>query len=439
MRPRLILIALGGLGLAVVAAFGIHAQGETPQSGYRLAALSRGPLVSSITASGTFRPTALVAVTGAAPGQLRELAADINQEVKAGDVLARLDDAVAKAHVASAQAELAVAQGAVEVARGQLERAKSGVANAEAVRTGAAADVDHANEGVAAADRDLRRTQKLAGTGDAAKVEIERAQAALDQAQSGVVSAKARVAAAVAGVAAANGDVRVAEAQLTNAQAGVNARQAALNEIQLELDHTVIRAPIDGVVLDREAAVGQLVGAGGAEHPLFTVASDLRSLLLHASVDEADIGRIERGQQASFTVDAYPNETFQGRVETIKRAPQTIQNVVTYDVIIVADNPDLRLLPGMTANARIVVAQEDDALRVPSAALRFVPPAKGGRATGDTVWTVDDKGKVRPHKVKPGQSDGTLTALLESDLKQGQEVVVGIAPPAETTRSALSF
>jgi HlyD family secretion protein len=172
-----------------------------------------------------------------------------------------------------------------------------------------------------AAERDLRRTQKLAGTGDAAKVEIERAQAALDQAQSGVVSAKARVAAAVAGVAAANGDVRVAEAQLTNAQAGVNARQAALNEIQLELDHTVIRAPIDGVVLDRDATVGQLVGGGGGDHPLFTVASDLRSLQLHASVDEADIGRIERGQQASFTVDAYPNETFQGRVETIKRAP----------------------------------------------------------------------------------------------------------------------
>src|SRR4051794_27789631 len=274
MRPRLILIALGGLGLAVVAAFGIHAQGESPQAGYRLAALSRGPLVSSITASGTFRPTALVAVTGAAPGQLRELAADINQEVKAGDVLARLDDAVAKAHVASAPAELAVAQGAVEVARGQLERAKSGVANAEAVRAGAAADVDHAGDGATAADRDLRRTRKLAGTGDAAKVEIERAQAALDQAQSGVVSAKARVAAAVAGVAAANGDVRVAEAQLTNAQAGVNARRAALDEIQLELDHTVIRAPIDGVVLDREAAVGQLVGAAGGEHPLFTVASD---------------------------------------------------------------------------------------------------------------------------------------------------------------------
>jgi HlyD family secretion protein len=438
MRPRLILIALSALGLAIVATFGIHAQGESPQAGYRLAALSRGPLVSSITASGAFRPTALVAVTAAAPGQLREVAADINQEVKAGDVLARLDEAVARAHVASAQAELAVAQGAVEVARGQLERAKSGVANAEAVRAGAAADVDHAAEGVAAAERDLRRTQKLAGTGDAAKVEIERAQAALDQAQSGAVSAKARLAAAVAGVAAANGDVRVAEAQITNAQAGVNARQAALNEIQLELDHTVVRAPIDGVVLDREAAVGQLVGGGG-DRPLFTVASDLRSLLLHASVDEADIGRIERGQQASFTVDAYPNETFQGRVETIKRAPQTIQNVVTYDVIVAADNPDLRLLPGMTASAKIVVAQEDDVLRVPSAALRFVPPTKGGRATGDTVWTADEKGKVRPHKVKPGQSDGTLTALLESDLKPGQEVVVGIAPPAETTRSALSF
>src|SRR3954451_13575465 len=243
----------------------------------------------------------------------------------------------------------------------------------------------------------------------------------------------------VAAAAQPNGGVRVAEAQLTNAQAGVNARRAALNEIQLELDHTVIRAPIDGVVLDREAALGQLVSAAGGEHPLFTVASDLRSLLLHASVDEADIGRIERGQQASFTVDAYPNETFQGRVETIKRAPQTIQNVVTYDVIVVADNPDLRLLPGMTANARIVVAQGAEELRVPSAALLSVPPAKGGRATGDAVWTVDDKGKVRPHKVKPGRSDGTLTALLESDLEQAQEVVVGIAPPAETTRGALSF
>jgi HlyD family secretion protein len=437
MRPRFVLIVFGALGLLTVAAYGIRAQSETPQAGYRLAAVSRGPLVSTVTASGTFRPTALVGVTASAPGQIREVTADINQEVKAGDILARLDDAVAKAHLASAQAELAVAQGAVEVAKGQLERAKSGIANAEAGRTGAAADVDHANEAAAAAERDLRRTQKLAGTGDAAKVYIEHAQAAYEQAQSGIISAKAHAAAAAAGVAAAQGDVRVAEAQLTNAQAGVNARQAAVSEIQLELDHTIIRAPIDGVVLDREATVGQLVGGG--DHPLFTIASDLHRLQLHASVDEADIGRIETGQAVSFNVDAYPNETFQGRVATIKRAPQTVQNVVTYDVIVDAENPDLRLLPGMTANAKVVVAQEDDVVRVPSAALRFVPPTKGGRAAGDTVWTVDEQGKVRPHKVKPGQSDGAQTALVEADLKPGQEVVVGIAPPAETTRSALSF
>jgi HlyD family secretion protein len=438
MRPRYVMMLVGAAAVVSLGAFGIGAQGENAPAPFRLAAVSRGPVVATVSASGNFRPLASVAVTASIPGQLVEVLVEDNAAVKAGDVLAKLDDTGVKARVASVEADLAVAQGAVEVARGQIERARSGVANAEAVRAGAAADVDHAGEGLSAAERDLKRTQKLAGTGDAARVDIERAQAGLDQAQAGVTAAKARAAAAAAGITAAQGDVRVAEAQLTNAQAGVGARQAALSEARLELERTLIKAPFDGMVLERNATPGQLVGNGG--QPLFTIASDLHSLRLHASVDESDIGRLAAGQPVTFGVDAYPNQGFQGKVEVIKKAPQTVQNVVTYDVVVAADNPDLRLLPGMTANAKIVVAEEDDALRVPSAALRFSPSGRGGRsASGDTVWILDDQQRPKAVQVRPGQSDGAYTAIASDALKPGDQVIVGRAPPKEQGRNAFSF
>jgi HlyD family secretion protein len=185
-------------------------------------------------------------------------------------------------------------------------------------------------------------------------------------------------------------------------------------------------------VLDHTAAVGQVVsGAPG----LFTIASDLRRLRLHASVDEADIGQVKAGQSTTFTVDSFPGETFAGTVLLVKRAPQNVQNVVTYDVVIAAANPDQKLLPGMTATTQIVTGEEDGVLRVPSAALRFKPESERD-AEGATVWTVGAEHRLVAHRVQPGRSDGALTAITAPDLAPGDGVVIALAaPPSSTARS----
>ena len=168
----------------------------------------------------------------------------------------------------------------------------------------------------------------------------------------------------------------MAEAQVAHAQAQVEQREAALHQGRVDLDHTVIRSPVDGVVIERSVDIGQTVAASLQAPRLFTIAQDLRKMQVDTNVDEADIGRIQVGQTATFTVDAFPGQEFSGRILQIRKAAQSVQNVVTYTVVISADNPDLRLLPGMTANALIVVAQRDQALKVPNSALRFWPPGE---------------------------------------------------------------
>ena len=389
--------------------------------------MTRAEVVSSVTASGTLGPARSV-VVGVPPGSmLQELAVDDNAEVRAGDVLARIDPTAAQSHLALARSDLAVAQGGVTVARAQHGRAMLAVANAEAAETGAQADRAHAADVAADAERDLKRAQSLARTGDAARIEIEHAQTALEQARWGVAAAEAHASQAEDGIAAAKADVEVAAAQLANLTAGLAAREEAVRQAELELAGTQIRAPIDGIVLDHNAVVGQAAGPPA----LFTIAGDLRHMLLHASVNEGDIGRIAVGQEVSFSVDSYPGATFTGRVTLVKRAPQTVQNIVTYDVVADVDNLDQKLLPGMTATTRIVTARAEDALRAPAAALRFTPGG-AAMAEGERVWTVAADGSPVPHPVEAGVSDGAFTAIAAEDLHPGDAVVVGVAARGET-------
>jgi len=424
--------AVAAVGLAV----GLKAQTRPPSPVYRTATLERGEVVSFVRASGTLSPERQVLLGAASPGVLTELTVGINTPVRSGDVLAQLDASAAKTHLDLAQADLAVAQRSVDIAAAQRDRGQILVTNAEAVAAGARADLEHAVAVASSSDQDFRRSQALARTGDAARVEVERTKAAAEQASSALTAARARVEEACATLAAARTDVRVADAQLQNIAAGVASRQAAVHDAELQLDQMTIRAPFDGLVIDHTAVVGQLVST---QPGLFTVASDLGKLLLNANVDEADIGRIAPGQEVSFTVDAFPGETFRGVVATVKHAPQVAQNVVTYDVVVAAENPEHKLLPGMTATTTITTGSERDALRTPLAALRF-KPLGGASGSGDKLWTIDAIGNPVPHPVAVGRIDGVAAAITAADLKPGDAVIIGLAArPEEQQSSHLLF
>jgi HlyD family secretion protein len=240
-------------------------------------------------------------------------------------------------------------------------------------------------------------------------------------------------------IAIAQAEQRMAEANLHNAQAVVEQKQAALDQAQLDLDRTVLRAPIDGIIIKRDVNPGQTVAVSLEAKTLFTIANDLREMEVHGKIDEADVGELKVGQDAQFTVDAYPDRTFNGRVVQIRKSPEVVQNVVTYTTIISAPNPDLLLLPGMTAQLRIAISDVDDILKIPSQALRFRPkeanPASGRQSgiqttsadASATVWLVDEHGLPSPVPVRVGVSDDNGAALLEGPLTDGQQVIIGVA------------
>ncbi|HXG02459.1 MAG TPA: efflux RND transporter periplasmic adaptor subunit, partial [Candidatus Binatia bacterium] len=248
--------------------------------------------------------------------------------------------------------------------------------------------------------------------------------------------------------------------------AQVKQKEAALRQAEVDLEHTTIRAPVDGVVVSRQVDVGQTVAASLQAPTLFTIAQDLTRMQVDTSVDEADIGRVRLDGPAVFTVDAFPGETFRGRVVQIRKAAQVVQNVVTYTVVVAVDNPQQRLLPGMTANVKLVVADKAEVLKVPNAALRFRPagadPAEPNRVPGSRgrpgperrgprdgasadrrstpeeqtagrVWVLGPDGRPRAVPVTLGITDGSATEVVAGELREGQEVIVGtMSAPAPT-------
>jgi HlyD family secretion protein len=257
----------------------------------------------------------------------------------------------------------------------------------------------------------------------------------LESAQSLVVSAQTNITALQA-------QVEVANSQRATAQAQVKQAEASLKQAEVDLENTVIRAPVDGVVVARQIDVGQTVAASMQAPTLFSIAQDLTRMQVDTNVSEADVGRVEVGQPADFTVDAYPGQVFHGKVTSIRKAPINVQNVVTYDVVIGVANPDLKLFPGMTANVKILIDRHKDVLKVPNAALRFRPAdatpkktqrpasgAGGGRRQAvpnqQTVWVMDNESKKpRPVQVTVGITDGSYTEVSGGDLKAGDPAIV---------------
>jgi HlyD family secretion protein len=259
------------------------------------------------------------------------------------------------------------------------------------------------------------------------ELRLNQARADLDAAQSAVALARSQLEVELAEARKAGRKVlaariSVGKARVASALAAVEQRQALLQQAQADLERTTIRAPVDGTVILRNVDAGQTVAVSPQAPALFVIAQDLHDMQVEAAVDQADVGRLKLGQSASFTVDAFPRRSFTGEIRQIRKSPRNVQSSVRYTVLIAAPNRDLALLPGMTANVRIVVAHRDDVLKVPDAALHFSPP---GAAGGERVWILA-RGKLRPVDLRLGLNDGTSTEVLSGALQPGDQVVVGL-------------
>tara|TARA_R110000823_G_scaffold68678_5_gene159415 strand:+ start:167 stop:1666 length:1500 start_codon:yes stop_codon:yes gene_type:complete len=370
--------SLGAL-VALVAfwALFLRGNGEAKPGDFTLEtnAVERGDVARLVTASGAVRALTTVEVGSQVSGQIIALNADFNSEVKEGDIIARIDPQTFESRVASAQADIASARASLDVQRANIASAEASFAQSE---------------------KDYNRVKALYDQDAIAQSSLEDAERSL---------------------AVAKASLDVSRAQLRSSQATLSQRQASLQSAQLDLDRTIIRSPIDGVVIERSVDVGQTVAASFSAPILFQIAQNLEDIRIDAAVVESDIGGIDAGDPATFKVDAYPNETFTGKVEQVRLASETLSNVVTYTVVIAAENRSGRLLPGMTANVEITAEQREGVLRLAESAIRFRPPSEGV-----TIASSDADGETQERR--GGQRDGARGS-------PGQAMLAGLDLDAE--------
>ena len=392
-------------------------------SKFRTIKIERGEISSIVTATGTINPVITVLVGSQVSGTIKALYADFNSHVKEGELIAQIDPAIFQA---------------------QVDQAKANVLNAEANLLNAQANLQNAQANLVKTDIAVLDTKR---TLDRNQPLVERkviAQAVFDTAQTNYDSA-------VAQQQVAKAQLESAKSQVESAKAQVEQVKAALKLAETNLRYTTIRSPVNGTVISRNVDVGQTVAASLQAPTLFTIAKDLTQMQVDTNVSEADIGSITVGQDSTFTVDAYPEKTFHGKVSEIRNAPITVQNVVTYDVVIQVDNKDLKLKPGMTANVSILTAHREGVLKIPNAALRFRPEfvkraepgekrkgdlSKGQKLNEGTkssqgegrppsrVWVLSPEGKPVPISIVLGITNGTFSEVMSGDLKEGMEVIV---------------
>src|SRR5688572_4927053 len=369
------------LGVGIWGYFYAQARGNAPK--YRMGRVERGPLTAAISATGNLNAVTTVQVGSQVSGQIKELLVDFNSAVKKGQVIARIDPQIFEAQVNQVTAEVETARAAVLNQTATVEKARADVENARAALAQAKAQTAKADVARADAKRAFDRSAELFRRDLVAQADRDTAQANYESAVAQSESARASEQALMAGIKSAEAQLRVQEAALQSARAQVDQKRASLVQAQTNLNYTTIRAPVNGVVVSRAVDVGQTVAASLSAPTLFTIAEDLGKMQVEVSVDEADIGRIKLEDRASFTVDSFPGMTFGGTVTQIRKAATVVQNVVTYTVVVAVDNPGGRLLPGMTANAKMIVAEKPNVLKIPNAALRFRPAGTdGGPAAG---------------------------------------------------------
>jgi HlyD family secretion protein len=353
----------------------------TPPVHYKTALVDRGPITAIVTATGTVNPVMSVQVGSQISGKITQLMADFNAVVMKGQVLATIDQRPFQARVSQARASL-------KSGRGNLAKAKNMAAQRKRERDRMATLRQQAF--VSQADLDLAETND-----------------------------------------------RDAQAQVEVAQAQVDQAVATLASAELDLGYTTIYSPVNGIVVSRNVDVGQTVAATLQTPTLFVIAQDLTQMQVNANVSESDIGGVAEGKQASFRVDAYPKQFFEGTVTQVRNAPISIQNVVTYDVVITVDNRELKLKPGMTANVIIVTAKKENPLRVPNGALRFRMPGVPVDRKVTQVWVMDQAKQVRQTTITAGIADSLFTEVAEGALKEGDQVILGIETPEEQAQKKL--
>ena len=412
----------------------LYAQSRGSVPKFRTVRVERGPLTAAVSATGNLNAVITVQVGSQVSGQIKELLVDFNSIVKKNQVIARIDPDIFTAKVNQAKADVESAKATVLNQEAQVERARADVENARAAYAESKAQTAKAQVAVVDGKRDFDRKTELFARRLIARSDLDSSQAAHDSAIAQVDSAKAHEQALDSAIQSSTAQLRVAQAMLVSARAGVDQKNAGLKQAQVDLDHTTILAPVDGVVVSRQVDVGQTVAASLQAPILFTIAQDLTKMQVETSVDEADIGRLKLDDRANFTVDAFPGETFTGTVTQIRKAPQVVQNVVTYTVIVGVENPSGKLMPGMTANVKLVVAQKANALKIPNAALRFRPagvdaptpagtlaggaPGAGGGPAGGAPPSVE---QIRERLVKGLGLTEDQQKKLEPILNEGRE------------------
>ncbi|MGE5153205.1 MAG: efflux RND transporter periplasmic adaptor subunit, partial [Bdellovibrio bacteriovorus] len=402
----------------------------------RTLVLDRGQVRALITATGTVRPVLSTNISTQVSGQVSEVLVDFNDTVTKGQLLARLDPQTFLARAREAQAQLEVAKAELASRESALAKAQAQLQQHEARRGVAESEAASARARHEEARRTLERRRTLAAKGGVSDSDLQSAQTEFQSAKALLEAADGKGRVQDAEIAAARAEVDMARSQADYARATIAQREAALEEARVNLSRTEIRAPLDAIVIRRDVEEGQTVAASLQAPTLFTLAQDLARMRIETYVDEADIGRVRTDQAAYFSVDAYPGRVFEGQVTSIRKAPNLIQNVVTYTVLVDAENPDLALFPGMTAVVRIVVEEVADGLRIPNAALRFVPREPAGREgpkpseVGEgwlRVWIPGGSGGMEAVPILAGASDERFTVLAQGRLQAGDAVVIGYA------------
>ena len=429
---RFAVVALVFCALIVGLSYTYSQESSVPT--FLTAAVERGSMSTLVKASGTVEAVVSVDVSSQLSGRIAEVFVNFNDTIKAGQPIAQIDQEIFAARVNEARAALRVATATAQVEKAALERAKVAVVNAQTAKKVAEAQSAAAKARQDELERDLLRKIELARTGSGTERELGQVRALRDAGAADLRASFEQIEMRAEAIAIAEAEQHMAEANIENAQAVVEQRQAALDQARLDLDRTVLRAPINGIVIKRDVNPGQTVAVSLEAKTLFKIANDLRQMEVHGKIDEADVGQLKAGQTAQFTVDAFPDRTFSGKVLQIRKSPEVVQNVVTYTAIISAPNPDLLLLPGMTAQLRIVVSDTGGILKIPSQALRFRPngsgPSQLASSTGSaTVWLVGDDKRPKPVAVKLAASDDNSAALLESPLVEGEQVIIGVTNP----------
>jgi HlyD family secretion protein len=414
----------GVLAISIAAAAVLYFdRSDAPQ--YVTARVDRGDIDSTVTTSGNLNAVITVQVGSQVSGNIIALYADFNTKVKKGQLVAEIDPAPFKASVDQTRATLNAARAAVVTAQASLAKSQSDLAGSQANVASQKANVVKAQSAVGLARAENERRKVLVQIGATSQEDADTAQANYDQAVASVDAAQASENASQASAESAGKAVDVARTQLDQAVAVGAQDQAALAQAQLNLDHTRIVAPVDGTVESRNMDVGQTVAASFQAPVIFLMAQDLTKMQVDTNVDEADVGPIRLNQPANFTVDAYPGQIFRGAVAQIREAPINVQNVITYDVVIAVSNPDLKLFPGMTANATIFTGHAGNALRIPKAALRFHPHAGSTPSSSPTVYVLDKHGQPAAVQIKTGISDANHVEVTGGKLTEGQEVITG--------------